>query len=316
LRSDGPTPAPIAVVASKNGEGKAVSITAAGSAGAERLVLPIPEAEEQEPRGLLSTFIAGYRQDVRRLFTEHSYEEAIDLAVGGSWNASAALEAGALRLAGIEAHHDLVDVGCGAGRLAQRLREKHRGRYLGTDIIPELLAHAQHLAPEWEFQLVESCTIPWPDRSADAVCFFSVFTHLPHEASYTYLQEAARVLRPGGRIVLSFLEFAEPDHWTIFGPMVDTVETRWIHNQFLHRDDLHRWAEHIGLRVERVVAGSENVVPIDGTYMMDDGRVLVPPAPFIQSLAVLRKPGPANEGPGVRFLGRRRRRAGGHQGVY
>jgi SAM-dependent methyltransferase len=293
-----------------------LSVPAPGPARAERVIdhLSITLEEAQAPQGLLPSFIEGYRRDVRRLFAELPYEDAIRLSVGGSWDAAAALEVGALRLAGIEDDHDLVDVGCGAGRLAERLRRTHRARYLGTDVIPELLDHARHLAPEWEFRLVESCTIPWPDRSADAVCFFSVITHLPHEASYAYLHEAARVLRPGGRIVLSFLEFAEPDHWTIFEPMVHSLETRGIHNQFVHRDDLLRWSAHVGLRVERFIGGSEAVVPIDGRHVMDDGRVLEPPAPFIQSLAVLRKPHAAtDERRRARLLWRRRRRAGGDQ---
>ena len=240
--------------------------------------------------GSPSAHIEGYRRHVRRLIEEHPYEEAMRLAVGGSWDAAAALEEGALRLAGIGPEADLVDVGCGAGRLAERLRASHRGRYLGTDVVPELLDHARALAPGWEFELVESLLIPWPEGSADAVCFFSVLTHLPHEASYAYLRESVRVLRPGGLVVVSFLEFEEPEHWTVFEHMVASLETRMHHNQFIHREDLERWAESVGLRVERVIGGSEAVIPIEGRHVMDDGRVLEPPSPFIQSLAFLQRP--------------------------
>ena len=240
--------------------------------------------------GLLRDHIEGYREHVRHLLAEHPYDEAIRLAVGGSWDAAAALEEGALRLAGVGPDADLVDVGCGAGRLAERLRPFHSGRYLGTDVVPELLDHARTIAPGWQFELVESCVIPWPDRSAHAVCFFSVLTHLPHEASYTYLREAARVLRPGGQAIASFLELAEADHWPIFEQMVESLGMRGYHNQFIHRDDLGRLAERAGLSVGRLIGGSEEVIPIDGQYEMDDGRVLEPPAPFIQSLAFLEKP--------------------------
>jgi SAM-dependent methyltransferase len=281
----------------------------------DRLTISLEEARETPPRGVLPSLIEGYRRDVRQLFADHPYEKAIRLAVGGSWDAAAALEVGALRLAGVRDDHDLVDVGCGAGRLAERLRGTHRGRYLGTDVIPELLEHARRLAPEWEFRLVESCAIPWPDRSADAVCFFSVVTHLPHEASFAYLRESTRVLRPGGRVVLSFLELAEPDHWTVFGPMAESLQTRGIHNQFVHREDLTRMAGAAGLRVQRIIGGSEAVVPIDGTYVMDDGRVLKPPSPFIQSLAVLRKAHGTSRAR-ARSLWRRRRWTDGNQGVH
>jgi cyclopropane fatty-acyl-phospholipid synthase-like methyltransferase len=43
--------------------------------------------------------------------------------------------------------------------------------------------------------------------SADIVIAFSVFTHLLHEECYAYLQDAARVLTPGGKFVFSFFEF-------------------------------------------------------------------------------------------------------------
>jgi len=58
--------------------------------------------------------------------------------------------------------------------------------------------------------------IPEGDGKADMVCFFSVFTHLLQEESYLYLEEARRVLRPGGRIVASYLDIADPSHWNIF----------------------------------------------------------------------------------------------------
>ena len=35
------------------------------------------------------------------------------------------------------------------------------------------------------------------------VCAFSVFTHIEHEDSYLYLEEALRIVRPGGRFVFS-----------------------------------------------------------------------------------------------------------------
>ena len=52
--------------------------------------------------------------------------------------------------------------------------------------------------------------IPAPDACADMVCAFSVFTHLLHTETYLYLEDIRRVLRPGGRLVFSFLEFANP----------------------------------------------------------------------------------------------------------
>jgi len=54
---------------------------------------------------------------------------------------------------------------------------------------------------DWEFRLVEGIRIPCPDNVADFVTFFSVLTHITHEESFQYLQEAARCLKAGGPIV-------------------------------------------------------------------------------------------------------------------
>jgi ubiquinone/menaquinone biosynthesis C-methylase UbiE len=72
--------------------------------------------------------------------------------------------------------------------------------YVGTDVVPRLLesAKASTGRSDWEFHLVEGIRIPCPDNVADFVTFFSVLTHTTHEESFSYLQEVARCLKPGG----------------------------------------------------------------------------------------------------------------------
>ena len=70
--------------------------------------------------------------------------------------------------------------------------------------------------PAWRFELVLEPKIPEVDECADMVCFISVFTHLMQEESFLYLREAQRVLKPGGRILASYLDINAPEHWKIF----------------------------------------------------------------------------------------------------
>jgi SAM-dependent methyltransferase len=164
-----------------------------------------------------------------------------------------------LLTAGLSDSQYLIDVGCGCGRLAHTLTVE---RYLGTDVVPELLQHARVLCPNprWRFELVDGTTIPERSGVADMVCFFSVLTHLLHEDSYCYLCEAQRVLRPGGKVVFSFLEFRAETHWAVFESMVQArAEKRETHHsQFLDRDAIWAWARYAGFSLERFIDGESH----------------------------------------------------------
>jgi SAM-dependent methyltransferase len=200
-----------------------------------------------------------YQNLVDRLKAIAPHEQAMRLAVGeGDFDAIGKIECRILKRYGLRRSDYLIDVGCGSGRLAKPLSAYLIGRYLGTDLVPELVEHARQVTArsDWRFEVIDHVEIPEKDCQADMVCFFSVLTHLLHEQSYWYLEEAKRVLKPGGTIVFSFLEFAEPSHWQTF---MDTLRearsrSRGIHpmNVFLDRQSICIWAQHLGLKVEHI----------------------------------------------------------------
>jgi ubiquinone/menaquinone biosynthesis C-methylase UbiE len=138
----------------------------------------------------------------------YGHDEAMKLAVGGAYEEMGVKERDCLILAGLNARDYLVDVGCGSGRLAFALRDLVSLRYLGTDVIPEFVKYSIEKCgrPDWRFVLVEDLSIPERDNQADMVAFFSLFPHLSRRECFIYLKEAARVVLPGGRIVVSFLD--------------------------------------------------------------------------------------------------------------
>lgn len=100
-----------------------------------------------------------------------------------------------------------VEIGCGMGRICLALRERF-DRVVGYDISAEMLRRAHELVPDdqVDFRLTEGATLPGqPDGSVDLVLTFTVFQHIPSvEVIRSYVQEAGRVLAPGGVFVLQW----------------------------------------------------------------------------------------------------------------
>lgn len=231
-----------------------------------------------------------YRAHVRNLMTRHPLDEAMSLAVGGSYEAVGILQESILQKLESSYNATIVDLGCGCGRYATRIASWYRGDYLGLDVVPELIAFADARTPaNFKFALTEDYRIPLQNRSVDLVTAFSLFTHLFHEETYCYLKEATRVLRPGGQIVFSFLEFAAPTHWPIFEHWIDQwASGKLPHiNMFIERDAIMGWVEHLGLRVKQFLNGWDFAIRLTEPITYDDGTHHSTFAPPGQSLAVL-----------------------------
>jgi SAM-dependent methyltransferase len=242
----------------------------------------------------IETIIKNYVTHLEQLTGDYtSKEEALRQAVGGEFIAIGKIERDLLIGLGLQSDHTVVDVGCGSGRLAFPLaRFLTQGRYFGFDVVPELVEHAQTITqrPDWTFQVTNGTQIPVPDETTDVVCFFSVFTHLMHEDTYRYLCEAKRVLRPGGKVVFSFLEFALSAHWNTFQLMVENTQPDHVHNQFISRDGIAMWAQSLGLEVIAIHDGDKPHIALTESVQWDNGMVTESQGNLGQSVAVLTKP--------------------------
>ncbi len=198
-------------------------------------------------------FVEDYEKLVAALVNRYPIEQAMSLAVGGSYDLLGQIEAHMLRQLGLANGTRLVDLGCGSGRLAAALHGTANISYLGIDIIQALLDYAATKAPSYEFLCHRELSIPQPDASADMVCAFSLFTHLLHAESYLYLQECVRILKPGGKVVFSFLEFGEPGHWEVFASTCMMTKSASLPhlNMFIERNSICIWATRLGLLVDQ-----------------------------------------------------------------
>ena len=114
-----------------------------------------------------------------------------------------------VNLARLQYGDAVLDVGCGTGTLALEVARRvgQSGRVAGIDPGAEQIARARakvarrHLPVEFQIGVIEQ--LPFPDATFDVVLSTLMMHHLPAPLKRQGLAEIARVLKPGGRLVIA-----------------------------------------------------------------------------------------------------------------
>src|SRR6266436_6486912 len=112
----------------------------------------------------------------------------------------------------------LLDVGCGTGRFLDAFKQAWpRLPALGVDLSEPYVAEARRHLQRWcwlNLMVANGEALPVKDESQDAVTSIFMFHELPPKVRRIVLREFARVLRPGGRlVVVDSLQIGdEPDY--------------------------------------------------------------------------------------------------------
>ncbi|MER9490083.1 class I SAM-dependent methyltransferase [Mesorhizobium sp. M0563] len=118
-------------------------------------------------------------------------------------------EAGAIwKLLSLKQGTPVLELGCGYGRITNRLAEKG-ARVTGLDISPILLKKAEADAAERrvnvEYVPGDMRSLPWRDRFDAALLWFTSFGYFDDAENERVLHEAACSLRKGGRLLIDHL---------------------------------------------------------------------------------------------------------------
>jgi len=120
---------------------------------------------------------------------------------------------------GIDPTDVILEIGCGVGRVGKHLAGRCR-RWIGADVSPNMLRFAGERLrdfPNVEFvELSGNDLKPIPDNSIDVAYCTVVFMHLESWDRYSYVKEAFRVLRPGGKLYVDNVNLCCDGGWAIF----------------------------------------------------------------------------------------------------
>jgi ubiquinone/menaquinone biosynthesis C-methylase UbiE len=171
----------------------------------------------------------------------------------------------------------LLDIGCGTGYFTRRAARAvtPSGHAIGIDPSRPMIDYATRHAPATcTFQLASAQALPYPDASFDVVISSLAIHHLPPDDRPAALDEAYRVLRPDGHLLIA--DFRPPRNRVAnnligaltghamqhnpIGRLADLIRQAGFHVS--GRGDRWPWLHYV--QAQRPTLGSESEVHEDG----------------------------------------------------
>ena len=120
---------------------------------------------------------------------------------------------------GISSDDVVLEIGCGVGRVGKHLAPRCR-RWIGADVSTNMLRFAAETLRGFdnvEFVELSGYNLsPIESESVDVAYCTVVFPHLSQWDRYSYVEDAFRVLRPGGKLYVDNVNLCSESGWRVF----------------------------------------------------------------------------------------------------
>lgn len=131
----------------------------------------------------------------------------------------------AVRWSGVKEGDSVLDCATGTGDLAIAFKRAvgPRGRVVGTDFTPEMIALARCKSERITFDVADVTALPYDDDTFDIASISFGIRNVGDPAKG--IAEMARVVRPGGRVLV--LEFGQPSN-RLAGTLYDAYRRHFL----------------------------------------------------------------------------------------
>jgi len=160
----------------------------------------------------------------------------------------------------------VLELGCGVGRIGQLLAPQV-AHWEGADISANMIGVArERLGTHGNVgftELMRTSLAPLPDASFDKAYSVAVFIHMDKEDFYLYLEELARVVKPGGLVYFDTWNLCSRVGWRRFALEAAqyragdfSVRKDVARNQFSTPDEVRTFLEHAGFEPLLILSDS------------------------------------------------------------
>ena len=134
-----------------------------------------------------------------------------------------------ISLLGVEASHRILDIGCGTGvlteKVSKQLSAEEGGYVIGIDAAAKMVeaGRRRRESDVCRFEVAAAEKLPFESEILDSAFSTFFFHHVPADLKLKGLEEAYRVLKPGGRLVIVDMHIPT----TLLGALTSHI-SRWL----------------------------------------------------------------------------------------